>query len=143
MTTATVSAFENTLHKTNVWLKDLLFELEWHETDYQRAYHALRTVLHALRDRLPVEEAADLSAQLPMLIRGFYYEGWSPAKVPTLQRTREEFFLRISEEYADDMSVNVEEVTRAVFRVLAMHVSLGELEDVKQCLPESIRKLWE
>jgi uncharacterized protein (DUF2267 family) len=31
-------------------------------------------VLHALRDRLTVEEASDLAAQLPMLIRGLYYE---------------------------------------------------------------------
>ena len=78
MTTAMISAFESTLHKTNVWLKDLMSELEW-ETDYQRAYHALRAVLQALRDRLTIDEATHLASQLPMLIRGFY---WGSRRLP-------------------------------------------------------------
>lgn len=44
-------------------------ELDWQ--DRHAAYLALRATLHALRDRLTVEEVAELGAQLPMLIRGF------------------------------------------------------------------------
>jgi uncharacterized protein (DUF2267 family) len=40
----------------------------------------LRATLHALRDRLIIDEVAQLSAQLPMLIRGLYYKGWDPTK---------------------------------------------------------------
>jgi uncharacterized protein (DUF2267 family) len=47
-----------------------------------QSYSALRAVLHALRDRLTVAETAHLSAQLPMLIRGIYFKGWDPTKVP-------------------------------------------------------------
>jgi len=143
MTTATVSAFENTIHKTNIWLKDLMSELSWEDSDHQRSYHAMRAVLHALRDRLAVEEASDLAAQLPMLIRGFYYEGWMPAKTPVAQRNREEFLQHIAELFANDISVDVEQITRAVFKVLSKHVTSGEIDDVKHSLPKSIRELWD
>jgi len=46
-----------------------------HSEDRHHADVALSAVLHALRDRLTVSEAAQLGAQLPMLVRGFYYEG--------------------------------------------------------------------
>ena len=68
--------FDGTLQKTNVWLNDIMNELDWQEHPY-KAYLALRTVLHTLRDRLTIEEAVQLGAQLPMLVRGFYYEGWT------------------------------------------------------------------
>ena len=64
-------------------------ELDW-ENEH-KAYLALRTVLHTLRDRLSVEEAVQLGAQLPMLIRGFYYEGWTLKQKPTKERHKTEF----------------------------------------------------
>jgi uncharacterized protein (DUF2267 family) len=64
--------FEQTLQKTNEWLTRLATELAG--DDRQLAYRALRASLHALRDRLIVDEAAHLGAQLPLLVRGIYYE---------------------------------------------------------------------
>ncbi len=71
-----LEVFDSTVQKTNIWLNDILEELHWE--DRNKAYMALRTTLHALRDRLTLEEVAQFSAQLPMLIRGIYYEGWDP-----------------------------------------------------------------
>jgi uncharacterized protein (DUF2267 family) len=51
-------------------------------------------VLHALRDRLTVNEAAQFGAQLPMLVRGIYYEGWDPTRLP-VKMNREEFLQRV------------------------------------------------
>jgi len=68
--------FAETIEKTGLWLEDLAQELG--NIPAQRAYSILRAVLHALRDRLTVEEAVKLGAQLPLLVRGFYYEGWRP-----------------------------------------------------------------
>jgi uncharacterized protein (DUF2267 family) len=102
----------------------------------------LRAVLHALRDRLTVEEVAQLGAQLPMLIRGFYYEGWDPTGKPSKIRQREQFLSRIGQQFKGDNSVDPEQVARAVFTVLAKRISEGEIEDVKHVLPEEIRDLW-
>jgi uncharacterized protein (DUF2267 family) len=59
--------FDETVQLSNVWLNELMDELDW--DDKKRAYRVLRATLHALRDRLTPHEAAHLGAQLPMLIR--------------------------------------------------------------------------
>ena len=94
MSVTAVCPIENTIDITNTWLKELMEELECE--DAKQAYHALATVLHALNDRLTVVEAAGLAAQLPMLIRGLYYEGWARAGKPVKDRKREAFFGHIS-----------------------------------------------
>ena len=76
MKSARVAAFDSTLQTTNLWITEILQRLHWR--DRHAAYHALRSVLHVLRDRLTIEKVVALGAQLPMLIRGFYYEGWHP-----------------------------------------------------------------
>ena len=141
MSATGLDVFDNTVQKTNSWLKELMEELEWE--DRRRAYLALRATLHALRDRLTVEEVAQLGAQFPMLIRGFYYEGWDPTSKPLKVREREEFLAQIAQYFvrAGD-SVHPELVACAVFGVLAQRVSEGEIEDIKHILPAEIRNLW-
>jgi uncharacterized protein (DUF2267 family) len=132
--------FDSTIQTTNIWLNDIRERLGWQES--YRAYHALRAVLHALRDRLTVEQAAALAAQLPMLVRGFYYEGWHPHGKPVKERHKEEFLAHIADAFRDDPDIDPERVTRAVFDVLAKHVTAGEIESVKQGLPAELRSLW-
>ncbi len=135
-----LAQFDSTLQTTNSWLKELLERLGWE--DRHRAYHALRTVLHALRDRLTVDEDVTLGAQLPMLVRGFYYEGWHLADKPLKERRKESFLSHIASAFRDSSGIDPEEVARAVFQVMARHVSSGEIESVKQSLPGEIRSLW-
>ena len=110
MSATGLAVFDTTLQKTNGWLKDLMHELGG--DDRHKAYLALRATRHALRDRLTVEEVAQLGAQLPMLIRGFYYEGWDPTGKPLRERHEGQF--RITD---------------------------GEIEDVKHVLPAELREL--
>ncbi|HEY7862119.1 MAG TPA: DUF2267 domain-containing protein [Thermoanaerobaculia bacterium] len=141
MSATGLEVFDATVHKTNRWLKEIMQDLDWE--DRHRAYLALRATLHALRDRLTVEEVAHLGAQLPMLIRGFYYEGWDPTRKPEKIRRREEFLERIAQYFVrTGNGVHPEPVVRAVFAVLGRRVSEGEIEDVKRVLPEEIRDLW-
>jgi uncharacterized protein (DUF2267 family) len=140
MSHTTLTPFESTIHTTTIWLNELLDQLEWH--DPCRAYYALRAVLHALRDQLPVDQVAALAAQLPLLVRGFYYEGWKPHEKPFKDRNREAFLAHIAAAFRDDPEVEPEQVTRAVLRVLSQHVSGGEMERVKHSLPRDLRSLW-
>jgi uncharacterized protein (DUF2267 family) len=135
-----LEVFDTTVHKTNSWLKELMQEL--HREDRRKAYLALRATLHALRDRLTVEEVAQLGAQLPMLIRGFYYEGWDPTGKPLKIRDKEEFLGLVAEEFRTDDTLNPELIARAVFKVLSDRVTAGEIEDVKHVMPAEIRELW-
>ena len=77
MSATGLDVFDRTLHKTNLWLNDVMQELG--ADNRHQAYRALRATLHALGDRLTIDEVADVGAQLPMLIRGFYYVGWDPS----------------------------------------------------------------
>ena len=135
-----LDVFDRTIHKTNNWLNELMEALGWH--DRHKAYLALRVTLHALRDRLTIEEVAQLGAQLPMLIRGFYYEGWDPTGKPLKERHKEEFLARIAEQFSGDDQADAEQVARAVFSVLSDRVTEGEIEDVKHVLPAELRELW-
>lgn len=140
-----LDVFDTTLQKSNLWLKEITEELG--TNDKHRAYLALCSTLHALRDRLTVDEAVQLGAQLPMLIAGFYYQGWDPSDKPRKVRQREDFLWQIQEAFRRDplmgaRDVNAELVVRAVFKVMARRVSQGEIEDVAGILPREIAELW-
>jgi uncharacterized protein (DUF2267 family) len=137
MSTTGLEVFDSTIQKTNAWLKELMELLGCQ--DRREAYIAFRATLHALRDRLTVEEVAQFAAQLPMLVRGFYYEGWDPTRKPVKERHREKFLARIEQELRPD-ELDAEQVAPAVFRLLANRVSEGEIEDVEHLLPRDIRE---
>lgn len=139
MSSTGLEVFDETLHKTNTWLKEIGQELS---VDRHGAYQVLRAVLHCLRDRLTIHEAADLGDQLPMLVRGIYYEAWHPAGKPNKIRSRDEFLAGITTRIAMKQSIDAEKAARAVFRTLENHISLGEIRDVISVLPEKIRTLW-
>ena len=121
MSATGVDVFDTTIQKTNRWLDDLMTVLG--TRDRYEAYQALRVTLQTLRDRLTVEEVAQLGAQLPMLIRGFYYEGWDPTDKPLRERRKEEFLARLERRSRREGRIDPEQVARAVFAVLAMRIT--------------------
>jgi uncharacterized protein (DUF2267 family) len=135
-----LATFASTLQTTNVWLSGVMDRLNWQ--DRQRAYHALGAVLHALRDRLGVDQAAALGAQLPLLVRGLYYEGWHPHGKPLKDRKKEDLLAHVRQAFPGVPLPDLEDVARAVFHVLAQHVTPGAVEHVKNALPADIRALW-
>src|SRR5262249_44147234 len=141
MTATGLDVFDTTIQLTNTWLKEIGEELPW--DDRHRSYLALRGTLHALRDHLVPDEAAQLSAQLPLLVRGIFFEGWDPSRTPVRERGREEFLARIAAEFARaDPSVDPARVARAVLRVLSAHVSAGGIGPIPQNPPQGGCEGW-
>jgi uncharacterized protein (DUF2267 family) len=124
---------------TDEWISDLNHHLGWHHRG--RAYFALYSTLHALRDALPLQEAIYLGAQLPPLLRGVYYEGWHPAELPLLP-SRASFLSRIHDGLHRDVAIEPEQVARTVLALLADRIDAAELENVKAATPGELRSLW-
>jgi uncharacterized protein (DUF2267 family) len=139
MSATGLEVFDKTLQTTNTWLKEIGEQIG---PGRQRCYHALRAVLFSLRDRLPPAEAAHLAAQLPMLVRGIYYDGYRPTGKPDRIRSRDEFLQKIGEHLALTRPLGADEAARAVFKVLDHYLDPGEMAEVKQALPEEIRTLF-
>jgi uncharacterized protein (DUF2267 family) len=141
MTSSQLDFIDTTVQKTHRWLNQLKEHLGW--TEDRRAYEALRAVLHTLRDRLSVNEAANFAAQMPLLIRGIYFEGWDPSNKPVKIRHMADFAdMVLSRIDWDTGDTDGAEITRAVFKVLSEHMTPGEIQKVKDNLPEDIKELF-
>jgi uncharacterized protein (DUF2267 family) len=132
-----VTNLDNSIDLTNVWLKDILDQLKWQSKN--SAYEALRGTLHALRDRLPMEEAVQLAAQLPLVIKGMYFDGWTLRDKPE-KYDKVEFARRVHAQFEFDSNVNPAEIIRAVLRVMYRHMGEGELRDVRSNMPKDIQE---
>jgi len=139
MSTTGLDVFDKTVQTTNIWLDEIMERMG---PDRHVAWHILGAVLRALRDRVPVEEAAHLAAQLPLLVRGTYYDQWHPAAGINKSRTEEEFVEHVAEGLKDTRPVNAREATRTVFGVLERHISGGQVDKIIATLPRHIRGLW-
>lgn len=135
-----LDTFDKTVQESNLWLKDIMDRLG--TTDRHHAYSSLRAVLHALRDRIGAESAAHLGAQLPMLLRGLYYEGWDPTDKPTKERHEEAFLAHIARELVRAEEGEVEHGVVAVLDVLSKHIGRGAAVKIAVMFPQDLRKFW-
>jgi len=138
MTTG-LDVFDATVQQTNLWLKDLMARIP--TTDRHYAYQLLRATLHTFRDRVGPENAVHFGAQLPMLIRGFYYEGWHMAGKPTKDRHIEEFAEHVLKELPPKFPLDALTVSRGVFEALWEKLDPGEFAKLMDHLPVSLRTL--
>lgn len=141
MSQAEPAIIERNVEQAHIWLKELSHEFG--DEDHQYAYRALRAVLHALRDRLTVDVAAKLAAQLPTLIRGIYYEDWDPSRTPLPVHDVDAFLDRVAQEGRMGGETEASLAVTAVARVLRRHVSGGEIDEVLAVLPDKLRVLIE
>ena len=139
MSATGLDVFDRTLQTTHIWLDQIMEELD---CDRQMAWHALGAVLRPLRDRLPIDLSAHLAAQLPLLIRGLYFDQWHPAGTPDRQRHREDFVARVAWGLSDIRPVDPQDTAALVLKVLTHHVTAGQIAKVKDALPVEIRDLF-
>lgn len=136
----TIKNLENSMHKTNTWINEINEKLDYN--DKQTAYTALEGTIQILRDMLTVEEATDLGAQLPLLLRGTYYTNWNPSETP-LDLNKSSFVSRVHAHLGNDPDIEPTETVQNVFEFLKTKITPGEIQDVKSQLPKDIKTLWE
>ena len=135
-----LDTFDKTVQESNLWLKDVMERLN--TLDRHHAYSTLRAVLHALRDRIGPENAGHLGAQLPMLLRGLFYEGWDPTGKPTKERHEAAFLAHIAKELPRAGEGEVEQGAFAVLDVLSKHVDRSTAVKLAGMFPKELRKFW-
>ncbi|MFC3674460.1 DUF2267 domain-containing protein [Ferrovibrio xuzhouensis] len=141
MTMTGLAGIDTTVHETNIWLKGLMDRLQ--VGDRRLAYAALRSSLHALRDRMTPEACAHLSAQLPLLVRGLFYEGWQPGHQHPKEHHKAQFLDHIARELGPDAPFSAEEAAVAVFDLLREHIDSGEIRKLVGLMPREMRDLWQ
>lgn len=137
-----IPILEKNLHQTMSWIYAIEEECNWEEDDHKKAFASLRTVLHELRDLLPIENTIHLSAQLPLIIRGLFFENWSTHSDKLKMRKKEDLLASIEDRLSSYQDIDAETVTRAVLRVLKSKISAGEYEKIIAVLSHDIRELF-
>jgi uncharacterized protein (DUF2267 family) len=139
MSATGLEVFDKTLQTTNIWLDEIMAELG---PDRHLAWHVLGAVLRGLRDRLPTPLVAHLGSQLPILVRGAYYDQWTPRDKPLELRSRAEFCDHVGQGLWNARPVNVEAAVQVVFRTISNHVTEGQVRKVRDSLPKDLVTLW-
>lgn len=140
MTATGLEVFDKTIQTTHVWLNDIMDPLD---VDRHVAWRILGAVLQTLRDRLPVELAAHLGSQLPLIVRGAYYDQFTPARQPSDCDTPEAFVATVAERLSDVPPVDADDAVATVFTVLDRHLSEGQMTKVRHALPRGVRMAWD
>lgn len=130
-----VPNLERSLQKTMELFKKIE-EKTGFKANHEITYKLLRAVLHTLRDRLQPQEVAHLGSQLPLIIRGMYYEDWNPSKVP--EKLNLEEFIQKVQEHTYLSQENFSETVRRVFWALEEFMGLGSLEKIKATFPKEL-----
>lgn len=123
------------VHTAHEWLNAVAEKIGTEDNGY--VYRVVRAWLHAVRDRIGVVGSAHLTAQLPEILRGVYYEGWMPSHTPVGHRVAP--FL---DQFALEAGVTRDEVPRlagAVTDALTALFSPGQLDRVFAVLPIRLR----
>jgi uncharacterized protein (DUF2267 family) len=139
MSATGLDVFDKTLQTTNIWLDEIMQELG---PDRQVAWHALGAVLRTLRDRVPLGLAAHLGSQLPILVRGAYYDQWAPRDKPLELRSADEFLDHVSQGLSNIRPVNVKTAVHAVFATIGRHVDPGQARKIRDALPKDVKAMW-
>jgi uncharacterized protein (DUF2267 family) len=115
--------------------------------DRQQAGRIFRAVLHALRDRIQLAEAVHLGAQLPILWKGIYFDGFKLRKEPVVIRDAQEWLLFIAshDAFAEGHDFPTAEHTRLAFmgvmQALEELLSPGQYSQVVDALHTEIQEL--
>lgn len=132
---------EHAVQEAREWIKDVESRREFNDI---QSYHALRSVLHTLRDTLVPDEAMHLSSQLPHFVRGIYFEGYHLARKPEVKRDADKFLDVVRDQLsAANQDVDPRRACEAVFGTLSHRLSPGQADQVKNMLHAEVQAIWQ
>lgn len=132
--------FDHAVHEGNMWLSAIDDRLNLRNPGM--AHAALRATLRVLRDRLTPEMAVHLSAQLPLIVRGLYFEGWKLNRTPSDDDNVERFCAHVAEQLPAGFPIDPRTVVTVVFAVMWNELDPGETAKIISFLPRGLRTLW-
>jgi uncharacterized protein (DUF2267 family) len=133
--------FDKHCKEGNEWLLEIGDRAGFPDrTDW--SYGCLRAVLHTLRDRTTIEEVFQLSAQLPVLIRGILFEGYKPSGKPE-KLNAEEFMSRIKKDLGNANPISANDAFRVIIELLYDRTTTGEMDDIRGQMPKAIQQIWD
>ena len=139
MSTTILPVFDKSLQTTAVWLDEIETDIG---PDRAFAWRTLSVVLQQLRDHLPLELSAHFGAQLPLIVRGAFYEGFDPTGRPVTSDSAEDLLKAVTDELSKGRGVNPRDAVISVFGVLNRHISRGQIDKITRSLPRDIRAMW-
>lgn len=140
MSTTGLPVFDKTIQETHVWLKNLMDRLGIE--DRQLAFSILRATLHAVRDRVGPESATHLGAQLPLLVRGVFYEGWKMSRPTSVERHISDFVAHVMRELPPGRISTPEDAVAGALAVIRTMMDPGEALKIIRMFPAELRDFW-
>lgn len=131
---------DHSVQVAHEWINELTGRLDW--SSKRSALRLLRATLHHIRDHLLIDELAQMSAQMPLMIRGIMFEGWVPKRTPIRERHSADFVDFIDSQMDGTEEYRGRDDIKCVFELLNARLSRGEVEDIRSSLPEALRGLW-
>ena len=138
--------FEQYAPEANKFVKEIAAELG-NPQDTDHAYRVMRSVLHTVREVLSPEESLHLIAQLPLLIKGTYVDGWHTPPKDRI-RSMPEFIANLRQQnqpsaardFGNDETARHH--TKCTLNVIKRHVATGEVQHMIDQFPMELTELW-
>jgi uncharacterized protein (DUF2267 family) len=141
--------FDKYANDGHTFVKHLANEFN-HPDEVNRAGIILESVLHALRDRISIEENFDVISQLPMFMKAIYVDEWKYRKNVDRLKSLQEFTQKVKEEQSKygekefNWNESTEElIERTIGLISERYWSEGLINDIKANLPADIHKIFE
>ena len=137
--------FEHYAEKGNEFINKVSYGIP---TDRKHAAHITTAVFHTIRDLISVEESLHFIAQLPMMMKAVYVEGWRTTEKQERINSLEEFYGAVRNK-CPKLVIEVftpnklEHSVRQVIHVLRTYVDQGELNDIATQLHDEVAGLFQ
>lgn len=135
--------FEKYAASGNFFLHEISAELA-NNGDTGQAYRVARAVFRTLRIMLLPGESAHIIAQLPVMLKAVYVDGWNLQQAAVLPANVHEFVEYIIAQDGKSAGVDfayndlIPHYIRAVFKVMFNYISAGEMIHIINQLPGDI-----